>query len=1043
MSYTSPVSPGAKDSTTDPAAGLLVTGASLADLERHFVARIAELKSGNALAPVTVIVGSNLQHAYLRRLLARSLGAIANVRFRTLLDVAGDIALSGAQLPARVLPDGAQAPLLHHILLQLGADRELTVLHHELPGLADAMLATLRDLRDGQVSPETVARTLPDVRRALDIATVAKAVAEVTEQFADRTRLTELALTAEPSMVREVLGTGPMLCYGVYDVTAIQGKLLEKLARSCPLTVYLLWSESHKSLMFGGPLHQRLTHVGLPSATLPPDDRDGDGPAGRLFFSAPDRQVEAEEISRLILDDLEDGVPPGDIAVVHHLDQNQDELISSALVRAGVPHYLAAGRPVRRTPEGRGALLLLKLLCDVPTRASLLEFLSLPGIRLDWIDPGLRPRPAAWEALTKQIGMIRGWPEFEALLKAQLPGAEGEQEPERFEFERERVSQLLDIVRGFKAKANALQEAGSWSRSAAAFADLLGASLTPVTGNGQVLDTISDRLSMLGSLDLAGVPCDTASFRGAVESAIREAVTSGGYFQQAGVFVGGVVAARFLRFSRLYLLECAERVLPPVIREDPLLPDEERALINAAGDGSLPLKRRRLDEERLLFELVRQSAIGRLTISYSRKSGSGNTARLPSAFFLGAVAAAAGEEFLSIEDLERLAPPWFRRLPARLTFQANGLEGNIRALDDSDLRRHVLEEHGQQGLPAIRALWTNLERTNAARRSRGESRFGSFDGVVGPDLVRNSGVLAADLSASSLASYVACPYRFFLSKLLGLRSMEEPEENLEMGARERGTLVHHVLEDLVNEFLAEGGSWEVFLAGAAARVERIASRRVAALGPGVTGLPVIWEMVREEALADIQHYLHDELVDARDGWTPIGAEFDFNEVAVPAENGGFSVRGRIDRMDQRDDRYRVVDYKTGGVWETAYGFRQGTSLQLPLYIRAASAQQSVGEDKVQAEYHYVGRKGRFERIVLRGSELAGDQSFERVKSALRAGIEAGTFFYSPGGRNRETCKLCDFVAVCRERVAWDFERKAPGSPDLRADFNRIRREADV
>jgi hypothetical protein len=263
---------------------------------------------------------------------------------------------------------------------------------------------------------------------------------------------------------------------------------------------------------------------------------------------------------------------------------------------------------------------------------------------------------------------------------------------------------------------------------------------------------------------------------------------SGGYFQRDGVFLGNIQSARFLRFRRVYLLECAERTFPPVIRQDPLLLDAEREAVNAvAGSGLLPLKRHRLDEERLLFELVRQSATERLTLSYARRTNLTGSPRLPSSLMLELAARHSGK-FESIAEIEAAGYDWYERLPSRVGFEARGPDGGLRALDASDLRFHALEVAGRAAAPQIAEIWPGLERLGRLSQARSLDQFTGFDGIVPSELVADAGVTKWNLSASSLADFAECPHRFFLGKVLGLRAIQEPEETLELGAAERGTL---------------------------------------------------------------------------------------------------------------------------------------------------------------------------------------------------------------------------------------------------------------
>lgn len=128
----------------------LVTSPALASLEHSLIERVRSLKRDDQMAPVTVVVGSNLQHIYLRRQLARALGAVANVRFHTLLDLAGEICLARANDGGlQALPEGGEALIIRSVLDDLaGAPAAFGA---DAVGLPEAVAATLRDLREAMV----------------------------------------------------------------------------------------------------------------------------------------------------------------------------------------------------------------------------------------------------------------------------------------------------------------------------------------------------------------------------------------------------------------------------------------------------------------------------------------------------------------------------------------------------------------------------------------------------------------------------------------------------------------------------------------------------------------------------------------------------------------------------------------------------------------------------------------------------------------------------------------------------------------------------
>ncbi len=1006
----------------------LVTSGSLALLEGELVERIRREKR-DPLAPIVVVVGSQLQHVYLRRVIARALGASANIRFLTLLDVAGLVATQPSDAPMTgtlALPDGGDALILQDVLRQ----SPQTYFPPDLHGIASALAATLRDLADGGVSPNALGDVLPTSKRVQALTAVGRAYEERTAGFRDRSRLYLQAVGASDPALLAALPDGPWFVYGIYDFVQVQFLLLRRIAAARPLTAFTLWDEAEPSLDFATATVELLTSAGFRrrAAAAPTSI----GPGSTRMFSASDRQSEVEEVVRRVAEDVERGVPPGQIAVLHRLDQAFDDRIARALERAGIPSYLAAGRPVRSIAVGRAALALLDILCGEPTRATFLEMLSLPATDLNWVRDGLSPSPAAWEALSKEVGAVRGWEQLEGLVARQTMATDGGFD-DRVDWKRERAVELLEVVRALKRLAEEGADQ-SWESGVRWYLGILGQLRSGDRGTA-ALNAIEDRVRALVALDEADVPCSPVEFADAVATALRRAVVSGGYFQRDGVLVGSVMAARWLRFQSVYLLEVSERVFPPLVREDPLLPDSERSQVNVSNTGRLPIKRRRLLEERLLFELARQAGTEQLTLSYSRRISSSSAPRQPSGFFLDQAAAIAGQ-FQGITQIEEGRPSWFERLPARVSYYGRDDDDVLRAIDHSDLRWHVLERWRRPS--ALSEVWPQLERAQQLRRNRQERRFGPYEGIVGPGLMQSTAVLQTELSASSLSDYASCPYRFFLRKVLGLRGVEEPEEILEIGAAERGTLVHRILERFILQFLVSGEPWPAFLDRAEEELRTIEDEEFSLLPAGKSGVPLSWAIVMDQVRADLRTYLAAERAMGAEGWIPISAEESFVRVEVGASPNTLLVRGKVDRIDRRGNDLRVVDYKTGSVRERADGYRDGSSLQLPIYMAAARSNHATDLPGLHAEYHYVSRRARFTRIGLDGASIAADSRFDDVVATFRNGIAGGAFFPVPGGARRPNCAFCDFSRLCHSRVADHHVQKAPDSRDLMADFRSLK-----
>ena len=1003
--------------------GDLLTSPSLTRLEDEFVQLVATARRNDPFAPVNVLVGSNLQHIYMRRLLAARLGVVANVRFLTLIDLAGELYLSSPGNELHPLPDGGGALLVREAANRSSVGRVLPL---EVRGMAEAVTATMRDLREGAVDEGSLT-ALPSSSRIRAVAALYSSYGSAMTGFIDRTRLLEEACLRDEQDFSQVLPEGPVLVYGIYDLTELQLRMLARLNRVKSVTALVSWDPDSSAFEFASDTVARLRYEGFTLRNL------GHGPARAetQVFSAADRQAQAEEVVRRVLQDVEAGVPPAAIAILHRLDQRYDEVLEVALARASLPTYLAAGRPVRRTSVGRAALGLMDLLLALPRRSALLEFLSLPCVSLQAIQPGLTPTPSSWERISKESGLVEGWDEFHSALSLRL---QGQDEEERTQRGREQAEALLSVIGALRERSDRLASATSWAEASeylvSQFEDLVQRQARP-----DAYDAIADRLRQLRLIDQLGVEFTVERLQESAARAIRETTTSGGFFQRDGIFVGNVMAARGLRFRHVYIAECGERIFPPVIRQDPFLPDSERVMLNEARNGWLPRKAGRLAEERLLFELACQSAEDRLTLSYSRRTNPTGGPRLPSSFFLQE-GERLSHRFESIGAIEGAGHSWFTRLASRVGFSGREPLDALRALDQSDLRVHVLENGTFRANTKIRSIWPDFDRLLALQSSRREHVFGSYDGIVPGSLIRDSNVLGGDISPTSLADFATCPYRFFLSKVLGLRAVEEPEETTELAPIVRGELVHRVLERYVTLYLERGGSWAEFLAQGGPVLQGLMDEEFSQLPTGKAGLPVVQTIIRETVEGEVRQYLEGERAAADQGWTPTAVELWFDGLGMPLEDSLISSRGRIDRLDTRGEEFRVVDYKTGLAREEADGYRKGGSLQLPIYMTAAAHLQDRPLNLGAAEYHYVSKRAAFKKIALTGAELERDSRFGEMLNAVREGVTGGEFFYRPG-RDKSNCRFCSFSEVCHSQVDTHFETKAPGSRSLMSAWRQV------
>ena len=154
-----------------------------------------------------------------------------------------------------------------------------------------------------------------------------------------------------------------------------------------------------------------------------------------------------------------------------------------------------------------------------------------------------------------------------------------------------------------------------------------------------------------------------------------------------------------------------------------------------------------------------------------------------------------------------------------------------------------------------------------------------------------------------------------------------------------------------------------------------------------------------------------------------GNQGPYPPLAVPTDAGAIQMRGRIDRIDQGEEGYRVLDYKTGSL-PTAGQVKEGISLQLVAYALALEQVIAPGAACVEGVLLQVGTSARV-AVQQSGRSTSWEEArrgfFEGVAAALR-GIREAAFPPTP---QPDVCARCDARRMCR------------------IDASRIRRKREV
>lgn len=959
--------------------------------------QIAAGRAADPLAPVTVIVPTRLAGLQLRRGLAR-LGPFANVRFEVAsrvaeLVAAADLARSGRRPLARPIGDYVAAVVARESVGPLASVADL-------PGYARALRQTFRRFRVAGFSSGEDVPALDDGSQLPEIARLFGRWRALTADFYDQEGLLEAAaarLRASPGEVLPELGT-------VYVVPPARRSAAEA------------------------------TFLDAVRETVPSYFEGADGAAApeTSFIIAPDAASEGRLVVREVVRAFDEGVPLDEIAVFHGDDREYAAILERTFEAAGIPAAAMPGAPLAELAAGRGVLALARLPLGDYRRDDLFDFSALAPVSASAPGPvgEMGPRVSQWRRIAREAGVTHGigrWRDALALYadeRAAALDSDGDMSDARramVESEMESARDLLAFVERLHQRLEPLRAALPAREFVPAFLSILADYLDPAD---ERLAAVVAQAEQLGAIDAIGGAFDLASFAGALEANLAATPVRHRSLGQ-GVLVANYRLAAGLRFRRVFLCGAREGAFPAASETEPLLQDETwsalRELHPYVEDTGTRLERAREAAGRA----VAAAAGGILTWSCPLQSASGRRDFYPSPLMVEA----ARRRFPSIVTATDLrsapASEGLLRAPSPLAAMVAGPVIDRREIR---LREAIIACRDSVSLPPGHPI----ERAAAMLRARRSAQFTEFDGNLSALGARLGIAAGRPISPTTLESYAACGFRHFLSSILRLKGVEEPEEAQVISPLERGTLVHRALEFFFVEARATGRPQpnERWTGADAARLIEIFEDEYARLHRlGRLGLAVHAESARRLLRSDLAAFLEaDSAFRAEAGAVP----HSFEQRLPPVMVEGVTLTGRVDRIDLSPDGSRawVIDYKTGSAAsykkDSEDPLAGGTHLQLPVYALAPT-----GAAVVEAFYWFVGSGGSFERVSYTG-DPDNRARFQATVAAIRDGIAAGSFPAIPGEENSyyggfANCGFCDFKHLCSGRRDREFEQKS-GDP---------------
>jgi ATP-dependent helicase/nuclease subunit B len=915
---------------------------------------VRELKRGDPLMPVTVLLPNNIAGVVARRFLAQGVGdgnsGVAALFPTTIARLAEQLA-APALHPRRPATAPLTAAAWRSALTRPGVFKDVA----DHPATVEALVAAGRELRDvDDTALDAISRATglgPDVVRLYR-----DAQSRLAPGWYDETGLMHSATAIclrGPQRVREF---GPVVLYLPQALSRAETAFVRALVGGGELRAVVGLTGNAKA---DAPVRRSLERIGVEAPAEPAL------PVATAVLSASDADDEVRCVVRRVVTALKT-TPAHRVAVLYAARNPYARLLHEHLAAAGIAINGPGTRPVHERAVARAVLELLDLPeHDVP-RAGLFRVLATVPMRA--ADGGRVP-VSRWERISRAAGVVGGT-DWDVRLRHQV--AELRIQHERYPDDEWRATDLAEaegLHRHVADLRDQLQQAKrltTWRDLAgwltALIAQHIGApeELTSLPREEQyaavALDSAIRALSVLDAVD---GPASLAALREALSAQLERALPRVGRFGE-GVLLAPMAAAIGLDCDVVFVLGLAEAVFPGRLREDPLLPERARE----ASGGQLRSSRERLDEQHRHL-LAAFAAAPEVVASFPRGDLRTKSRHLPSRWLLPTMRELSGRPGLTATEWDRQPDGW---MDTSASFAGS--------LTNAEQPAHE-QEWRVQVAHAGRPLADDV--LDAARElvdARASAEFTRFDGnlTAARDGLPDHAAGERPVPPTTLEGFAGCPHSYFIQRLLRVRPLEQPEDVVSISAADIGTLMHDSFDRLVREYdgrlPAHGRPWSDKQRG---RLGELAAERAKEFEEqGRTGHERLWQQTLTRIQADLQAMLiADDAWRAERNAAVVASELAFGldgeaPVSLPLPGGGtLLLAGKADKVDQDSDgRLYVTDIKTGGA-SSYQGLCEddpvlgGSKLQLPVYAHAARARHGTPATEVEAAYWFVRKdKGR-------------------------------------------------------------------------------------
>ena len=654
-----------------------------------------------------------------------------------------------------------------------------------------------------------------------------------------------------------------------------------------------------------------------------------------------DRIEEARSIAQRVSDLVKSGVDEGRMAIMLPMRSRSAPLIRRALDDCGIASDVLVETSLDQSPLVQTLTDVLEATSSDYSREPVVRLLRSPFVRFEAAS-GRELYGGSVDHFSLEAGVLEGRDGWSSSLDALALDLEEELDsPELPEPSRERLRTKIGRIRDVREDLDELFDLLGGLKTCAPIGQMVSGYRSVLDrlqvdrclrrkgvtrGEGEAMRKFSELLDGLEAGPIRKELVDLEGLIGMMDLLVSSSSYKEDERNENAVQVVGLRGTILQDFDHVFVAGMVDGEIPFLSAELALSTEEEKWRMGILSRHDM------LRHE--LYYFVHALTLAREMTYLSAPLSDGDSKLVPSSFF----------DRLDSENMDGFAP----KLLTASTICSQRLVGELLSGKVNDIPEALA--------PLDIDLDATVERIDVERCHRKGEYDTCFDAVLQDDGIREEmRTFHKDrtYSPTVLETYAECPFWYYMRYVL--RIEPPPELEMEISARDRGTLFHRIahrfyssrkeegkgkvsqeeavvewgrMMDIAREELARysfsGPAWNAFRAGMLGTPER----------KGLLTAFLDHELENPISELDPAHFELSMGVPLSDGSDPGSTE---EPVSIPLVDEDIRMRCKIDRVDtDPKGRFFVIDYKTGNVPSLA-DIRAGRRLQLPLYLLAYGA----------------------------------------------------------------------------------------------------------